>query len=138
MSVDENKRTVERFFHCLDTGDQTALRALFVDGARRHFPGRTITMHSAGPLPPSINSTAFRTEIHHLFGEGELVAARITHHVTFGDSAQWSSQAGSFPADGKSVRWGAAVVFRFEGDKIAEEWVNRDELAVLRQIGAFP
>jgi predicted ester cyclase len=66
------------------------------------------------------------------------VAARITHHVTFGDSARWGSQAGVYPAGGKSVTWGATVIFRFEGGRIAEEWVNRDELAVLRQIGAVP
>jgi hypothetical protein len=37
------------------------------------------------------------------------------------------------------VRWPricgvAAVVFRFEGDRIVEEWVNRDELSILLQL----
>jgi len=66
-------------------------------------------------------------------GTVDNVVARITHFVTYGPGAEYVSQMGSFPCNEKSVHWGATVIFRFESGKIAEEWVNRDELGVLRQ-----
>ena len=118
MTLEQNKETVRRFFlEGLDGDDRELLREIFIDGAKRHFPGRTVEMKTSRPLPPPRNTTAFRTELHQLFGEGDYVAARITHYVTYGPGAEFICQAGSFACNEKSVQWDATVVFRFEGDQ---------------------
>jgi SnoaL-like polyketide cyclase len=35
----------------------------------------------------------------------------------------------------ETITWEAIVIFRFEDGKIAEEWVSRDELGMLRAAG---
>jgi hypothetical protein len=116
-------------------GRQGILQQLFVDGGKRHFPGRLVAMRHTDPLLPLRKTSAFRTEIHELFGEGDRVVARITHFVTYGPGAGYVCQMGTFPCNEQSVQWDATATFRFENGKVAEEWVNRDELAVLRQLG---
>jgi hypothetical protein len=135
MSVEENKATIERYFHDgLDQDNQALVQELFAAGAKRHMPGREGNRRD-GSLPPPRLTTTFRTEIHDLIGEGENVVARITHFATYGPGAEYVCQMGSFPCNEHSVQWDATVVFRFVNGKIDEEWINRDELGVLRQLG---
>lgn len=137
MSEEANKQTVLRFVReVLDGGSAAAEREVFVPGARRYFPGREVVMQFDGDAPaPARPYTSFHTDVHHLFAAGDLVGLRLTHHVTFAPNARWVSRLGACDAGGKSAAWDATVVFRMEDGKIAEEWVNRDELHVLHQLG---
>jgi predicted ester cyclase len=36
---------------------------------------------------------------------------------------------------GRPIQWTSQVFFRFKEDKIAEMWVARDELGMLRSLG---
>jgi hypothetical protein len=71
-----------------------------------------------------------RTEIHHLFGEGDLVTIHLTHNVVFEPNARFQTRMGWIDPGGKSFQWSAMTVLRFEGNRIAEQWVIRDELYV--------
>ena len=73
--------------------------------------------------------------IHHLYGEGDYVTIHLTHYVSFGPGARFNTRAGRVDVGGKSLEWNAIVVLRFEGERVAEEWVVRDELQVLLQVG---
>jgi predicted ester cyclase len=42
------------------------------------------------------------------------------------------------PPSGKVTRTVAIQIFRFAEDKIAESWVVRDDLGMLRQLGQLP
>jgi hypothetical protein len=42
---------------------------------------------------------------------------------------------GTHDINGKVITWHASVIFRMKDGKIAEEWVNRDELGVLLSAG---
>jgi hypothetical protein len=44
---------------------------------------------------------------------------------------EWTSRLGKHAVAGKTVTWPAIAIFRFHDGKIAEEWVNRDELGML-------
>ena len=48
----------------------------------------------------------------------------------------WTSRLGSHAvAEGKVVSWSSLTMFRIRDGKIAEEWVCRDELGMLMQLG---
>ncbi|MBV9248547.1 MAG: ester cyclase [Acetobacteraceae bacterium] len=136
MSVEANKIAARRFVvEALDGGSAAALEELFHLGAVRHFPPRDIRVEPAPTAAPPRDRSQ-HTDIHHLYGEGDFVTIHLTHHVTFQRGAQFLTRMGSVDVGGKDIVWNAMVVLRFDGDKIAEEWVVRDELMVLLQVGA--
>jgi hypothetical protein len=136
MSVEANKLAARRFVEeALDGGSAAALEELFHLGAVRHFPPGDIKVERA-PSVAASRDRSMHTDIHHLYGEGDFVTIHLTHHVAFQAGAQFKTRIGVVDVGGKSVEWNAMVVLRFEADKIAEEWVVRDELMVLMQIGA--
>jgi hypothetical protein len=58
---------------------------------------------------------------------------RLTHRGVGGGI--WRSRLGNYDVTGKTVIWNAIAIFRFERQKIIEEWVTRDELAMILQFG---
>jgi predicted ester cyclase len=75
----------------------------------------------------------FRTTIHQMIGEGELIATRETHKGIH--RGQFSTPIGTFDVTGRPIEWTSQVFFRFEDRKISEMWVARDELGILRYLG---
>jgi predicted ester cyclase len=75
----------------------------------------------------------FRTTIHQMIGEGDLVATRETHKgIHRGD---FPTPIGTFDVTGRPIEWTSQVSFRFVSGKISEMWVARDELGILRYLG---
>lgn len=79
--------------------------------------------------------SAFATEIHDVFESGDRVVVRLTHRAT--GAGAFRSRIGTHDVKGKTLTWGAIAIFRIQGGKIAEEWVNRDELAILLGAGVL-
>jgi predicted ester cyclase len=77
----------------------------------------------------------FSTTIHDLIAEDDRVACRLSHRAV--NRGAWSSRIGIHPVAGKTVTWPAIAIFRFREGKIAEEWVSRDELGMLIELGAL-
>ena len=77
----------------------------------------------------------FETQIHDIFGSGDRLVARLTHRGVGGGI--WRSRMGNYDVRGKAVSWNAMAIFRFEDHRIIEEWVTRDELAMVLQFGLF-
>ncbi len=70
--------------------------------------------------------------IDHLIVEGDMAAARV--HLS-------GKQTGEFMGiqpTGRPVKLTMHDIFRFEGDKIAEMWVELDRLAFYEQLGVTP
>ena len=77
----------------------------------------------------------FTTTIHDLIVEGDLVSCRLSHKAVH--RADWTSRLGRHAVPvGTTVSWSSITNFRIRDGKIAEEWVCRDELAMLLQLGA--
>jgi predicted SnoaL-like aldol condensation-catalyzing enzyme len=67
--------------------------------------------------------------------EGDMVAARISHRTRARPHA-FRSRAGEVSlVREQALDWTAIVQFRLKDGKIAEEWVMRDELGMLLQMG---
>jgi steroid delta-isomerase-like uncharacterized protein len=74
----------------------------------------------------------FRYEVEEVIAEGEKVAVRDIFAGTHqGDFM-------GIPATGNRVTMEAIHIFRFDGGRMAEHWVARDDLGMMRQLGAIP
>lgn len=67
-----------------------------------------------------------------LIAEGDYVAGYATYTGT------QQGPMGAFPASGKRAESKFLSIFRLEKGKIAELWVEWDNLAFLKQLGHFP
>lgn len=69
-----------------------------------------------------------RIDVQDMFGAGDKVTALVSFHGTHLGPFQ------QFEATGRPVAYRSIEVYRFEGDRIAEEWVAPDLIGLLRQI----
>jgi predicted ester cyclase len=77
----------------------------------------------------------FKTTIHDLVAVSDLVVCHLSHRVVH-RGGSWTSRLGGHEvAEGKAVTWLSLTMFRIRDGKIAEEWVCRDELGMLIQLG---
>lgn len=70
--------------------------------------------------------------IEQLVADGDL----ITWHWTF--RATHQGEIMSIPATGKQITFGGVNIFRLENGKVVEDWVYRDTVGMMRQLGALP
>ena len=77
----------------------------------------------------------FKTTIHDVIAEEDHVACRLSHRAVNG--SEWTNRLGTHAVAGKTISWPAIAIFRFHDGKIAEEWVSRDELGTLIELGVL-
>jgi len=132
-------QAVRSYFHkVLDQGNVELIEDLFHPQCVMHRPGGTVVgLDAVRAVVEHRKETfsQFGTEIHDIFGSGDRLVARLTHRGVGGGI--WRSRLGSYDISGKTVTWNAIAIFRFEEDRIIEEWVTRDELGVILQLGLF-
>jgi ketosteroid isomerase-like protein len=139
VSVNDNKALAVRFFEALDTGDIGLLQNIFTEDCVFHrgdliapargFGGDKFDCRKACsnlPRLPNDNTS-------HNIGEGDLVATRETHEGIH--RGQFPTPIGTFDVTGRPIEWTSQVFFRFKGGKIAQMWVARDELGMIRSLG---
>src|SRR6266568_8225269 len=128
---------VRRYFHeVLDQGKVELIEDLFHPQCVMHRPGGTIVgINSVRGVAERRKETfsQFETQIHDSFGSGNRLVVRLTHRALGG--GVWRSRLGNYDVSGKTVNWNAIAIFRFEDHRIIEEWVTRDELAMVLQFG---
>ena len=128
---------VRRYFHeVLDQGKVEFIEDLFHPRCVMHRPGGTIVgIDSARGVAERTKETfsQFETQIHDVFGSGDRLVARLSHRGV--GAGMWRSRLGNHDVTGKILNWDAIAIFRFENDKIIEEWVTRDELGMILQFG---
>ena len=131
------KEIVRRYFHeVLDQGKVELVDELFHPHCVMHRLGGTVVgIGSVRGVAARRKETfsQFETEIHDIFGSGDRLVVRLSHRGVGG--GVWRSRLGNYDVSGKTVIWNAIAIFRFEEQKIIEEWVTRDELAMILQLG---
>ncbi|HEY6820782.1 MAG TPA: ester cyclase [Burkholderiales bacterium] len=134
-----NKATVRRFFaEALDGRDLDMFDELVADDCVIHRPESREPIRGLNPFKEAVGRivqtySEFSTTIHDLIAEDDRVACRLSHRAV--NRGEWTSRLGRHDVAGKALVWSANVIFRFRGGKIVEEWVSRDELGMLIDLG---
>ena len=137
--LDANKNLVRQFGATIDAEEWDALDALVTEAIRRHSQATTEM--------PEISSKEefkrFEQALHTIFPDGrvtyEMMVAEgdmVAAYATF--TATNTGPLGENPATGKSVQVKFLAMFRIEEAKIAEIWVEWDNVSRLTQLGLFP
>jgi predicted SnoaL-like aldol condensation-catalyzing enzyme len=134
-----NKAVVERYFRVvLDQKRIEVLPELLTPDVVLHRPGFDVVGLGAAikRLRAVLQDySAFSSGLSGLMAEGDMVAVRISHR-TRARPHTFRSRAGEVNlAREQELNWTAIVQFRLKDGKIAEEWVMRDELGMLLQMG---
>ncbi len=136
--LEANKDLVRQFAETINAADWAAMGELLTEDFARH------SQATAGPpvrsreemieLQKAFLATApdQRVTVHMLLAEDDKVAALATY------SGTQTGPMGDFPATGRSMETQFLSIFRIEEGKIAELWVEWDNLAMLAQLGLFP
>jgi predicted ester cyclase len=128
---------VRRYFHeVLDQGKIEVIDEIFHPQCVMHRTGRTVVgINGVRGVAERTKETfsQFETQIHDVFGSGDRLVAQLSHRGV--GAGMWRSRLGNHDVTGKIVNWDAIAIFRFENDKIIEEWVSRDELGMILQFG---
>ena len=136
---DRHKAVVERYFReVLDQKRVDLLPELMAPDAVLHRPGLDVTgLAAAMQRLRSVldDFTTFSSELSGLIAEGDLVSVRVRHRARARPHV-FRSRAGDVSIAGEqALEWTAIAQFRLKDGRIAEEWVMRDELGMLAQIG---
>ncbi len=134
-----NKAVVERYFRdVLDGGRIDLMPELCTRDVVLHRPGFDVNgLDAAMQRLRSVLSdySVFSSELSGLMAEGDRVSVRVSHRTRVRPHA-FRSRAGDVKvAREQELNWTAIAQFRMKDGRIAEEWVMRDELGMLLQLG---
>ena len=134
-----NKAVIERYFReVLDQQKIDLMPELMAPDAVLHRPGFDVTgVHAAMQRLRGVlaDYTEFSTELSGLMAEGDMVSVRVRHRTRVRPHL-FRSRAGDVTvATEQALEWTAIAQFRLKDGRIAEEWVMRDELGMLVQMG---
>jgi steroid delta-isomerase-like uncharacterized protein len=132
-----NKKLVENFAAAINRADWIALDSLITDDFSRHSqasPVEIMTSEAFIALQESFYASTpdQKIKFEMLVAEGDFVATYATYTGT------QTGPLGDLPATGKSMESIFVTFFRIENNRIAEIWVEWDNLAMLTQLGHFP
>ncbi len=135
--TEQNKVVIRRFYEeLLSQGNLAVADELCAPDFIAHFlppdmpPGVAGLKQLVGMYRvafPDLEST-----IEDLIAQGDTVVARaVTRGTNQGEFL-------GLPASGKQVAVAGIDMFRLEDGKIVEQWLNRDDLGLLQQVGVIP
>jgi predicted ester cyclase len=131
------QKVVLSYFHDVLDGDREDLiDGMFLSDCTIHRPeGELKGIAALHRMRVASRATfsAMSSQIQEIFEVGDRVVVRLTHKGE--GKGSYRFRIGTRDISGKTVTWDAIVIFRFQNGKIAEEWVNRDELGMLLSAG---
>ncbi|TFG64533.1 MAG: ester cyclase [Gemmatimonadales bacterium] len=136
--LEANKGLVRRFTEAANNADWESLNGIVAADFARHSAATTgppITSRDEFVRLQESFLVTFpdqRVTIQNLIAEGDRVAVLATY------TASHTGPMGEIPATGKSVESPFLAIFRIESGRIAELWVEWDNVALLTQLGLFP
>jgi lactoylglutathione lyase len=141
MDTVANKAIVRRYFsEMVDKRSDKLIEELWTEDCVVHRPDASATIMGREAYRQAFNRVVapyseIKSTIHNLVAENDLVVCHLSHKVVH-RGGNWTSRLGGHAvAEGKVVAWSPFAMFRMHDGKIAEEWVCRDELGMLIQLG---
>lgn len=136
--LDQNKQLVLDMIEAINQRDFDTLDALVAEDMLRHSMATPdIEIKSLSDFKAFLHQDLravpdFVQEVQQILAEGDRVAVRAIYRGT------QTGPMGPFPASGRELELPFIGILRVENGKIAEIWVEWDNLAALRQLGHFP
>ena len=133
-----NKEVVKRFVEISNDANWSQLADVMTADFRRHSaatagePVRSLEEFIALQQGFLTTFPDQHVRLDHMIAEGDYVALRATYTGT------QSGPMGDIPASGNRVDGPFIAFFRIDSGRIAELWVEWDNLAMLTQLGVFP
>jgi predicted ester cyclase len=142
--IEANKALVRRYLReVLDDGNFDLLDELFSSDCIIHRPDLPdpIVGLEGFKVFLSLGLTRIfcemKTTLFDVVADAELAACRLSHRARFADDVQYPTPLGTIQAGGRTVEWAAIAMCRFEDGKVKEEWIRKDETAILDQLGFY-
>lgn len=133
----DNKAVIAAFFEKLNTRDFDGAAAMMTADCVHHTVGL-----GGDRVGPDAWRDLVRTlwkafpdrvlKVHHLIGEGDRVAARLTWSGTH------KGEFAHIAPTGRTVEVNGISVFAMRAGRIAVQWIEQDILALHQQLGAAP
>ncbi len=128
------------FGEVLDQGRPDLMPKYFDDGVVMHRPGVTLTglkqiMMAFGAMKNDF--TKFQSELSNVIAQGDLVSVRVTHTTEIPAKPVRTRMGMVDVGQPQAYNWTAIAQFKFRNGKIAEEWVERDEIGMYQQVGTL-
>lgn len=136
--LEANKELVRRFGEAVNAADWDALDELMTEDFRRHSQATTeMQVNSLADFKQLqqmylASMPDQRVTMEMMIAEGDKVAVYATYAGTN------TGPLGDVPATGRAAAVKFLAMFRIEEGKIAELWVEWDNMAMLTQLGLFP
>ncbi len=137
MTTEDSRRVVMELGRRVAAGDMTAFDDLVAEDFVNHAAGpqgragfRATLEHLRHDLGD------LTTEEHHVLADGDMVAVHNTLHGRH--VASTMPLLSGVPVSGARISWTFLHLFRVADGRIAEHWACRDDVGLLRQVGAWP
>jgi steroid delta-isomerase-like uncharacterized protein len=137
-SADDNVKIVEAMTEAINVRNFDALDKLIATDVKRHCaatPGVNVTSLAEFKAFLEADLAACpdaQQTVNIIFSSGDMVAVHATYAGT------QTGPMGPFPPSGKKLELPFIGILRIEDGKIAEIWVEWDNLIALTQLGHFP
>lgn len=136
MGTNDNAAVVRQWFQAFNDGDMQAEAAARATDFTAHIPG----------VPGPLDGEGWRQFIGMFFGGFPNMRLVIEDLIAAGDrvAVRWTfhgTHQGDFhriPPTGRQVTMSVIEINRVSDGKVAEHWVQFDQLGVLQQLGAVP
>lgn len=138
MSVEENKAIVRRFMEeVVRKGNLVLANEIFTADFIYHPPPLGLPMRGPEAIIQRVATirTAF-PDIQYTVEDEIAENDKVVHRLT-GRGTHQGEFLGMSPT-GKQVTWTVTAIYRIAGGKIAERWLNVDDLGIMQQLGAIP
>lgn len=136
-NIDANKRIVRDFIEGLfSRGELEAVDAYLSEDFVNHDPPFGVGADRDGMRAAGGSFRAafpdWRSELHHLVAEGDLVAEHFTARGTHRGEVMGG------PPTGREITLPGINIFRLRDGRITERWGRLDDLRFLQQLGVVP
>jgi lactoylglutathione lyase len=136
-TTERTRRVLTEFGERFAAGDETVWEDLVAEDFVNHAAGPQGRDGFRATLAHVRRDLADVTqEEHHVLADGDHAAVHLTlrgRHV----GSTMPLLAG-VPVTGAEIAWTFLHLFRVEDGRLAEHWACRDDLGLLRQLGAWP